>query len=106
MDEQKPISIASDTYAFWGEKIVGLHEPIDKSPEAREAERRADRIGYAALLKALRWDEAQYTAAQAFDFPKSVTRRMLARFSSEPVFSKRAIEAWRQRVFALTDSLR
>ena len=97
-------TLISDTLAPFGH-IAVPPEPRDKSSAEREAERQADRINYRAALALLGWDDATFAVAvERFSFPKPIARVVAGKHAGQGLFSRRAIDAWRDRLLEFSEA--
>jgi hypothetical protein len=71
----------------------------------REAARRADRLNYRDVLKLLHWTPETFELAKRFDFLVPVSRHYSGPAAGQSVYSKSAIEQWREALTSLAKSL-
>lgn len=98
------ISIQSDSFALFGEAPVAEDGPR-KTVEAIEAERRADRVGYRALLKERRWTADDFAAAQRHGLPAPIARHFGPSGAGETVYSRKQLTAWAAQIKRLAAGL-
>lgn len=105
----KGVAIVPSEFASYGTIVSGPPDRPEKSEADRARERAADRIGYLDVLKTFRWDDTQFGVAQTFGFPTALGRKPVLRegilVSNYPVFSRKQIAAWRERLTAFVGSL-
>jgi hypothetical protein len=100
-------TIVGDSFALFGTKVVGPPERADKTEAEREAERKADRIKYSEVLKAFAWSDEDFSRAKGFRFPDFVGRTTTSGWGvSEPFYSRRQVNEWREQLLAFCETVK
>lgn len=66
----------------------------DPTSEERATARRANRIGYRALLAERKWTAEQFATAQLYNFPKPAGQVLHRDGGAEAMYSKTAVDEW------------
>src|ERR1043166_7371825 len=72
-----------------------IAERREKTDEERRAERLADRIAFADILKMFAWDEAAFARARRAGFPEPLGRHLEGRSAGQFFYSRTSVSAWK-----------
>lgn len=98
--------IQPSEYSVYGQVIAPPERHRDRTEAEIEAERLADRISYADLVKRFGWTEENFNRASVYGLPSSIGHQFDKRGGRVSFWSRTQIDAWRARVLEFAATLR
>lgn len=97
--------IQPSEYSAFGQVIAPPERHRDRTEAEIEAERLADRISGAELMKRFGWTEDDFNRASVYGLPSSIGQKFDTRGGRVSYWSRTQIDTWRTRVLEFAATL-